>query len=122
MRYTNFSLAQNIGQSTSSVLDRLALMHQGDGVSGDEEQTINSGERFWEGFGVVEIEQHSVFPIAPPGFHLPEVTGRVDNLNGVHSVKLGNNFAPGTPCRAQNQDPRFALALFLNRHVGILLS
>jgi hypothetical protein len=35
---------------------------------------------------------------------------------------LGNDFAPGTPCRAQNQDPWFALILFLNRHSGFLLS
>jgi hypothetical protein len=55
---------------SSSVHDRLALMHHGDGVPGDEEETIDSGECIREGFGLVEIEQHSVFPIAPPGFHL----------------------------------------------------
>jgi hypothetical protein len=70
---------------------------------------------------LVEIEQHCGFPIAPPGFDLRQIAGRVDDLNGIDSLKLCDNFDPGTASCAQNQDPWFVLVLFLNRHAGILL-
>jgi hypothetical protein len=68
-------------------------MNHGNGVPGHEEKTIDSVECFREGFGLVEIKQHSVIPIAPPGFHLVQFAGRVDNLNAIDSLKLGDDFA-----------------------------
>jgi hypothetical protein len=68
----NNELHASIG---SSIYNRFTLMHHGDGVSGCEKGAINSGERIRKGFGLVEIEQHSVFTVAPPGFHLLQPAG-----------------------------------------------
>src|SRR5260370_26803772 len=99
---------------SSSIYNRFALVHHGDGVSGCEKYAIDSGERIREGFGLVEIEQHSVFTIAPPGLRLRQFAGRVDNPNGIDPFELGDYFTPNTACRAQNQDSRSACSLFFN--------
>jgi hypothetical protein len=96
-------------------------MDHRDGVPGCEEETIDSRECVREGYGLVEIEQHSVFPVALPGFHLVRFAGRVDNLNAIDPFKLCDDFAPDTPCRAQNQDPWPDFVLFLSCHVDISL-
>jgi hypothetical protein len=44
-----------------------------------------------------EKDGTAVFPITPPGFHLLQFAARLDNLNGIHSIKLGNDFAPVRP-------------------------
>jgi len=68
----NDKLYASIG---SAIYNRFALLHHGDGVSGCEKDAINSGERIRKGFGPVEIEQHSVFTVAPPGFHVLQPAG-----------------------------------------------
>ena len=76
--------------------------------------TIRLRERIREGFGLVEIKQHSVFTSAPPGLHLRQFAGRVDNPNGVDPFKRDDYFTPNTACRAQIQDSRSACSLFFN--------
>ena len=84
------------------------------GISSTKRQTTPRGGPFREGFGLIEIEPHSVLTIAPPSFQQRQLAGRVDNPNGTESFQLGDYFTPDTACRAQNQDSRSACALFFN--------
>jgi hypothetical protein len=49
------------------------------------------------------------------------VWGRVDNLNGIHSIKRGNDFAPVRPVAPKIRTRRLLWSVSQS-HAGILLS